>query len=63
MSNIFNGCESLSSFPDISKWNINNATNMIGTFNGYKYNANVVTMMTYSLTECKSLSSLPDISK
>ena len=28
MSLMFSGCSSLSSIPDISKWNINNATNM-----------------------------------
>ena len=47
---MFSGCESLSSLPDISKWNTNNATNMIGTFIECKYNANVVTKMTYSFT-------------
>ena len=36
---------------------------MFDTFNGCKYNINVVTAMTYSFTECKSLSSLPDISE
>jgi len=34
MSNIFNGCESLSSLTDISKWNINNVTNMSFMFDG-----------------------------
>ena len=28
MSCMFNGCSSLSSLPDISKWNTNNVTNM-----------------------------------
>ena len=58
---MFYECESLSSLPDISKRNTNNATNMIGTFSGCKCNANVVSAMTYSFTECKSSSSLPDI--
>ena len=29
---MFAGCSSLSSLPDISKWNTNNAINMIGMF-------------------------------
>ena len=28
MNNMFYGCSSLSSLPDISKWNTNNVTNM-----------------------------------
>ena len=32
MSYMFSGCKSLSSLPDISKWNTNNVTNMIGMF-------------------------------
>ena len=28
MSDMFLGCKSLSSLPDISKWNINNVTDM-----------------------------------
>ena len=30
---MFEGCSSLSSLPDISKWNTNNVTNIIGMFN------------------------------
>ena len=33
-SNMFSGCSSLSSLPDISKWNTNNVTNMSYMFNG-----------------------------
>ena len=33
MRYMFNNCESLSSLPDISKWNINNVTNMSYMFN------------------------------
>ena len=34
MSYMFDGCSSLSSLPDISKWNTNNITDMSGMFNG-----------------------------
>ena len=33
MSNIFCGCKSLLSLPDISKWNTNNVNDMMGMFN------------------------------
>ena len=33
MSFMFYECSSLSSLPDISKWNTNNVTNMISIFN------------------------------
>ena len=32
MSYMFNNCRSLSSLPDISKWNTNNDTNMSNMF-------------------------------
>jgi len=35
MSNMFNGYESLSSLPDISKWNTINVTDMNHMFSGY----------------------------
>ena len=34
MDYMFSGCSSLSSFPDISKWNTNNVTNMDYMFSG-----------------------------
>ena len=34
MNYMFSHCESLSSLPDISKWNIKNDTNINGMFNG-----------------------------
>ena len=34
MSYMFNGCSSLKSLPDISKWNTNNVTNMNNMFGG-----------------------------
>ena len=37
MSNMFDGCSSLSSLPDISKWNINNVTNMSNIFSGCSF--------------------------
>ena len=73
MSYMFYGCESLSSLPDISKWNTNNVTNMSYMFYGCsslsslpdisKWNINKVTNMSYMFYECSSLSSLPHISK
>ena len=53
---MFSGCASLSSLPDISKWNTNNDTNMNGMFwlcsslsslpDISKWNTNNVTNMT-----------------
>ena len=34
MNDMFSGCISLLSLPDISKWNINKYSNMYGLFNG-----------------------------
>ena len=36
MNYMFDGCESLISLPDLSKWNTNNVTNMDGMFYGCK---------------------------
>ena len=73
MEDMFNGCLSLLSIPDISKWNTNNVTNMQGIFSGCstlsslpdisKWNTNNVTNMSSMFDECSSLSSIPDISK
>ena len=49
MKFMFFRCSSLSSLPDISKWNTNNVTDMRYTFSG--------------CSGCSSLSSLSDISK
>ena len=73
MSNMFNGCASLISLPDISNWNTKNVTNMSYMFyhckslasfpDISKWNTNNVTNMSVMLSDCKSLTSLPDISK
>ena len=34
MSRMFDGCNSLISLPDISKWNTSNVTDMSGMFDG-----------------------------
>ena len=70
---IFFGCESLSSLPDIDKWNTQKVTNMSYMFYDCKslsslpdiskWNTQNVTDMRYMFYDCKSLSSLPDISK
>ena len=70
---MFDGCSSLSSLPDISKWNTNNITSMKSMFHGCSllsslpdisnWNTNNVTNMSYMFNECTGLSSLPDISK
>jgi surface protein len=73
MNHMFEGCSSLKSLPDISKWNTNNVTNMSYMFNGCsslislpnisKWNTNNVTDMNCMFYACSSLISLPDISK
>jgi len=37
MSFMFEGCSSLISLPDISKWNTNNIKDMKGMFEGFYY--------------------------
>ena len=69
---MFCGCLSLLSFKDISKWNINNVTNINGIFIGCsslitspdisKWNTNNVTNMSGIFIRCLSLNILPDIS-
>ena len=73
MSYMFSNCSSLTLLPNISKWNINNVTNMSYMFykcssisslpNISKLNLNNVTNMSYMFSNCSSLTSLPDISK
>ena len=73
MNEMFYECSSLSSLPDISKWNTNNVTDMSKMFSKCsslsslpdisKWNTNNVTNMKCLFSGCSSLSSLPDISK
>ena len=66
-------CSSLSSLPDLSKWNTNNVNYMNRMFYDClslsslpdisKWNTNNVTNMSDMFFNCFSLSSLPDISK
>ena len=73
MSYMFDGCESLFSLPDISKWKACNVNNMCSMFDRCKslsslpdiskWNTSNVNDMSYMFYGCKSLSSLPDISK
>jgi len=73
MSFIFDGCLSLSSLPDILKWNTNKITNIRGIFSGCssllslpdisKWSINNVNDMNRMFYRCSSLSSLPDFLK
>ena len=73
MEDMFSGCSSLLSLPDISNWNTYNITNMSYLFNGCrsllslpdisKWNTSNVTNMRGMFNICQSLSSIPDISK
>ena len=70
---MFYGCSSLSSLPDISKWNTINVNYMASMFCGCssllslpnisKWNTSNVNDMSWMIRGCLSLSSLPDISK
>jgi len=73
MNGMFRYCSSLSSLPDISKWDTNNVTDMSYMFYGCsslsslpdisKWDTDNVTNMSYMFHGCSSLSSLPDISE
>ena len=73
MSAMFEGCISLTSLPDISKWNISNVTNMSNMFyqceslkeihDISKWSTSKVENMSYLFYGCKSLISLPNMSK
>jgi len=72
MSYMFYSCKSLSSLPDISKWNTNNVNNMSYMFRDCKllsslpdisnWNTSNVNNMSYMFSNCGKLLSLPDIS-
>ena len=69
--NLKNFLEIMTILPDISKWNINNVTNMRAIFAGCnklsllsdnsKCNTNNVTTITAMFQECSLLTELPDI--
>ena len=71
ISNIFDGCVSLISISDISKWNISKVTKMNRLFNQCqsleslpdigKWDTSNVTTMERLFNQCYSLKSLPDI--
>jgi len=73
MGYMFEGCSSLLSLPDISKWNIANANDIKYMFSGcsslsnlngiHKWNTTNITNMESMFEGCSSLSNLPDISK
>ena len=65
---MFDKCTTLTSLPDISKWNINKFTDMSYMFNNCssltslhdisKWNTKYVTNMSYMFNNCSSLKSL-----
>ena len=65
MSGMFYDCSSLSSLPDISKWNTNNVTDMSHIFYGCsslsslpdisKWNTNNVFNMSFMFCECLNI--------
>ena len=73
MSSKFNGCELLSSLPDISKWNANNIEDINHKFGGCSslsylpdisnWNSSNATNLSFMFSGCESLSSIPDIEK
>ena len=73
ISEMFKGCSSLISLPDISNWNTENINKMSGLFEGCsslkslpdisKWNMNNINHINAMFKECSSLKSLPDISK
>ena len=73
MSGIFFGCISLSSIPDISKWNIDNAkdmsfiftkcTSLISLPDISKWNPKNLKYLVSMFSDCLSLLNLPDLTK
>ena len=73
MNNLFEGCSSLYSIPDISNWNTSKVTQMNNIFSGCnsltylpdisKWNISNVQDISGMFSQCKNLISLPDISK
>ena len=73
INNMFSGCKSLISLPDLSKWNTSNIENMIYMFSGCKslislpdlskWNTSKVKHINLMFSGCNSLILLPDLSK
>ena len=73
MSHLFEGCNTLLSIPNISKWNTSNVTNISYSFFNCKslvslpdiskWNTLLINDMSFLFGNCYSLKSLPDISK
>ena len=73
MKGLFFGCKSLTTLPDISKWNTNNITNMNDLFYNCKslsslpdiskWGTNNIIYINDIFFGCDSLVSIPDISK
>ena len=73
MNDMFYKCSSLTSLPNISKWNTEQVTDMSFMFCScallttlpdiWKWNTSNVTSMIYMFFGCSSLSSMPNISK
>ena len=73
ISNLFSGCYSLTSLPDISKWDVSNVKNMSFLFSGCSFLENIPDISKWNTInienisglfyECSSLISIPDISK
>ena len=73
MSSMFFNCKSLTSLPDINKWDTSNVTNMSSVFfdcrsltslsDISKWNTSKVTDMSRMFGYCEKLTSLPDISR
>ena len=72
MSQIFSGCSSLISLPNISRWNTINVSNMSQIFSGCsslkslpdisRWNIDKVIDILEMFSECSSLKEIPDIS-
>ena len=60
MRNMFNGCSSLSSLPDISKWNTSNVTNMSFMFNGCSSLSSLPDISRWNTSNVKDITSMFD---
>ena len=53
---MFSGCKSLSSLPDISKWNTNNVTDMREMFSGCKSLSSLPEISKWNTKNVKNMS-------